>query len=268
MKWLFLLGLCSQGLLLARERPTTLQALLIRDTSVPDAKIASQADTKRMKQLLEIIGHQTNLRVKITTLDINCLGPTTFDAWLSSIQKNKTIAFLYYSGRPRTSAVPSSWPSITYHGCRCREGHPLSQDEFANRIQEYKPRLSFVIFDCYTRSVSHNDHVSLPRPVTIKTKSKLANIKRLFLRHTGLIMATSVPVRDLRLCSTKQKPIGGVFTTSFLRGFLHVARSFRLGWSNITHVMYGCAPSCSQDVRKCFAFNIKSEVPCVYYKGQ
>ncbi len=260
-KWFLLLGICLQSFLVAWDRPTTLHALIIKNTSEPNGKIASTADANRMTELLQAISRKGKLQLKLTSLDINRLGPSTFESWIRSIKKN-SVVFMYYSGAPRKSSEKTDWPSITFHGCMCQWGHPLSQERFTKRILKQDPKLAIVLFDCYTKPLSTSHHLSTPGCF----KGRLPNVKALFLRNKGYIMAASVPENGCFACSTTHEPLGGVFTTKFLSGLHHVAKSPGSAWSNMTHVMYGCAGCSASGVRKHFAFNITSEVPCHHYR--
>lgn len=267
MRWLFVLGIGVQTLLVAAEKPTTLHALLICDTCEPNIQISSHADVNRMEKALQAIGTHTHLQVNTTRLNIDSFGPSTFKRWLHSIKGKKSIAFLYYSGTPRSSRIKTSWPCISFHSCRCRFGQPISQERVAKDIVARKARLSLVIFDCYSKAPTSKESCTTLPSTVIPTDIALPNLNALFLKNTGLIMACSVPLHKKQSPFSHEHADSIHYTDRFLLGLTRIARSSGIAWLNLPHAMFGCGGQCAPEVRKSFKINVHSEVAYHMWKS-
>lgn len=231
MRTLIVYLVLVQTALLCKDQLPCFRALIVQDVSTPWVQTASTADVERLKKAFSFVAAQTGLVFKPTVLKSSELSKKTLHAWLRTIRHSskKEVAFFYYSGQG-SNEYSSNWPLIGFG-----DGSRISVSSIEKQIKARKPKLGFVIFDCYGRAVSIQES-QLKYPIRDADMSKLEpkpGLRSLFRRARGMITACST--KDVRFgCYSPVPPIyGGIFTINFVRGLFAYTEAPIVCWHKI-----------------------------------
>jgi len=244
MKWfLFVfISVFQSTTICAQEKAASLRALIVCDTSTPDFSKSSHADAQRMKESLEGIAYQTGLKLRLNLLEGNTLTAANIQHWVRSLPKSsKDVAFIYYSGHSaRSTKQQGRWPALNVSSPNCNHQKGGFEVKIIEGIKKRHPRLAIILFDTYRKFITPEDGIILPQQNPVICKEKiLPGLKTLFLRSKGFIIARSECTNQIGLGSLSAKPIGGVFTTSFLLALNSISTREATGWGCIRHMTFG-----------------------------
>jgi hypothetical protein len=265
MRSLLLCLLLVQTMLFCQGQKPSLRVLIVHDTSTTDIQVASMADMIRVKKAFTYIAGQTGLRFQPTVIKGNELTKQTLKAWLKTIHScSKDVVLFYYSGRG-SNTHNSKWPSIAF-GKRAN----LSEVEVTRYIKARGPKLGVVIFDCYSRPVALIDNVDFKfiDDFEVTKPGRRPGLKNIFRANKGIIMGCSGSDVEKAYCSMHLQPIGGLFTTNFLKGLFAYSGAYRADWNNVimrvgslsrnAHIMQ--TPIFKKNTSNPYGSNIKSSV--------
>ena len=143
-------------------------------------------------------------------------------------------------GTSSSTAKDSQYASIALRSNRSISRRIISQKMIVAKVQQRRPRLSFVIFDCYGRFLDANDAIQLPSGGSIIRKHPiLPGLKTLFLKSKGTIVACSDSRFERALGNAQGEPVGGIFTSCFLRSIRVYGTEKNIDWVNIQSGVLG-----------------------------
>ena len=230
MRFTILYGLLIQMVLFSHENGHSLRALIVFDTSTPDIQVASVADAARIKEALKFAAGQAKLTFRPTILNASNLTQRTFQKWLKGIHpKSGDVAFFYYAGRG-SNRPHQKWPYI-----RLGAEKQISEKTITRRIASYKPDLAVVIFDCYNKLLTSQEGVDFSRvqKVDISRYGSMPGFRNLFRKYKGWMMWSSGQNVQNAYYLSQPQPVGGFFTSNFLKGFFRYSQEPKVGWGKI-----------------------------------
>ena len=212
MRFLVVCCLLVQGGLLADDPTPCMKALIVYDTSSPHISKATSADAKRVAGAFAFMAQQTGGSFHPKVLQASKFTKKTFHAWLKTLDASPSGgALFYYAGIGKNSGN-QAWPLIKFGKKK------ISEEEIAKKIAARGIARTIVFFDCYSRPITPYDAIN-PNTVTNQDIARFGGGFMWKQKNDRLLMGTSGVNVSTTLCSTSIKPLGGLFTTLFLRGF-------------------------------------------------
>jgi hypothetical protein len=228
---IFLALVIAPSMLLSSYEPPSLHVLIACDTLSPMIKTASLRDAQRVQRVFRHIASQSGLHFRPTVLKGTSFTHKRFTKWLKTIKKSsKDVVLFYYSGRGKRGTI-DRWPMVKIFDHKKRRALYISEKKINKCIRSQKPRFSLVVFDCYKMFITYRNNHNLERFQEIERPTNLdyPGLRRLFRKNSGMFMACSGKDVDSCFCSVQGPPIGGLFTSAFLRGI------YSLCWTPKTH---------------------------------
>ena len=228
MRFVILCGLIVQMALFSYDHKPSLRTLIVYDSLTPNVQAAAVADAARVKEALEFAAGQAGLVFRPKILTASNLNKKTFQKWLKTIHPSSgDTAFFYYAGRG-SNHPHKKWPFIPF-GTKKQ----TSEKTVLRHINSRKPNLAAVVFDCYNKPITNQSGVDFSkiRKLDISRYGPMLGFKNLFRNYKGWIMWSS---GQSAFYSSRQPPIGGLFTSNFLRGFFGFSKSPHVGWTNVS----------------------------------
>jgi hypothetical protein len=156
----------------------TLRALFACDT-ISDIRTSTKHDVSNLKRALHTIAKQTNLSLKIDTLDGDDLTINHLHATIKSYTNKKTeVILFYYSGHGyRTDDMKGLWPRMFFPAKK----ETILTEEIISRLQSLGARLIIILLDCCNnpavfKSGTEPLHQKMAEPI-----KNLPGLKTLFL---------------------------------------------------------------------------------------
>jgi hypothetical protein len=237
MKALLLLVLVCHGISYAKERTPTLRVLITCDTSISETRDACLADVSRITTACRQVAKLTQMRFRPVVLVGREFTYEKLDLWVDSIsKKSNDIAVFYYAGKGFVSGREKFvLPFIPQYYSTSIPLIHVSGDDIVFKISRKNPKLAVLIFDCYNKSISANERVNFDRLNSCQHiyASRCKGIQKLIRNSRGVFIACSDINVGRPSCSTRVKPIGGLFTSQFLHQLCTSNHCRKLSWNVI-----------------------------------
>lgn len=223
------LFLCSHVLLISKEGPSRLTALIVYDGSESPLKSFYREDGHRMKENLKVIAKHTKLAPTIQTIKASQLSHAKLQAWIQDLSPKDTAIF-YYAGKPLYGSN-DQWPSL---GFSCGAA-PLSQTQCLRQISQKSPHLTLVLLDCYNKILPQSRRAGWKASSRRGVNKEAMN--RLFVRSSGSISGCSSNSAETSVGIHQRGLRGGLFSLVIQDFF----RSSTASWFDIlAHVRRKC----------------------------
>ena len=230
MRLMILCGLLIQVVLFSHDHKPSFRALIVYDSSTHDVRAAAAADAARVKEALGFVAGRAGLVFRPKILTANTFSPKTFQKWLKTIHPSSgDTAFFYYAGRG-SNRPHQEWPYISFG-----KKKQICEKKILWHINSHKPNVAVVVCDCYGKAVTDQSRVNFQRtpPLDLAHYGPMPGFNNLFRKPKGWAMWSSGKNVQKAYFSSQQQPIGGLFTSNFLRGLFGYSEQRYVGWTNV-----------------------------------
>ncbi len=239
----FLVALCTS--LFAESTRPCLRACVVYESPECPAVTCYKNDAHRIKAALSSIAHSLRIPLRLEMRAHKTLSPSALNQWIRSVSSND-IAVVFYAGTGRCREQKNGmWPVMTipaHEGCTLAYG----EDEVASQIASRNPRLSLILFDCYSHLTTRRQSHSVGLSKKVRLSRNCLGIRKLFLQSRGTVTACSAQRGMPSYGVVAKKTSGGVFTSRFLH-LLQKDQSSLTSWevfcSHLKHVACQNLPS-------------------------
>jgi hypothetical protein len=188
----------------------------VYDGAASDIQMAAAADAQRVQKAFAAMARQGNGIFRSKVVRASDCTKKCFQAWLKTIRSSPTEgAVFYYAGRG-SNVNHQKWPCI-----EIARHKRLLEAAVAKLMASRKPGLAMILFDCYARAITQADGIDLTRLTGIGVASHGGGPQFKFVSKGNRRVILGCSGRDVKrtLCSLEAQPVGGIFTTLFLKGW-------------------------------------------------
>ncbi len=229
----FLILFCFQGMTVYCEE---IRAIFACDT-ISDIKVSTKHDVSNLTKALSTIAKQTNLSLKIDTLEGRELTHHRLNAKIDSLRgKNNGVVLFYYSGHGfRTDRMSTIWPRLYFPAKKER----VLTEEITEKLKSLGARLVIILLDCCNNPAIVKSPLMVLRAKGVGQPRNMPGLKTLFLRSRGTVIASGSSPGGFSF----SYKTGSIFTSSFIDALSDRCLSEQTSWQAVMEqTIARCAP--------------------------
>lgn len=214
-----------------------LRALFACDT-ISDIKTSTRHDVSNLTKALQTIAKQTNLSLKIDSLEGKNLSLHRLNTKINSYAGKINGVFLfYYSGHGyRTEGMNSIWPRLYFPAKK----ESVFAEEIAHRFRSLGARLVIILLDCCNNPAILKSQTVVLRPKGPEQVKNLPGLKTLFLTGRGYVIASGSSPGGFSFAYKT----GSIFTTSFIDALADRCLTENTSWQAVLEqTIARCSPT-------------------------